>query len=71
METVAEAFERLGANDDAYRAALDSLSGEAWAAMGEVRSGVTRNFRALGMGGLMGTWKGLGYGGMCCRGRRM
>ncbi|MBL0338983.1 MAG: autotransporter outer membrane beta-barrel domain-containing protein [Rhodospirillaceae bacterium] len=69
METVAEAFERLGANDDAYRAALDSLSGEAWAAMGEVRSGVTRNFRALGMGRIDGNLEGVGVWGNVLQGQ--
>ena len=69
METVAKAFEGLGANDDAYRAALDSLSGEGWAAMGEVRGSVTRNFRALGMGRIDGNSEGVGVWGNVLQGQ--
>ena len=70
METVAKAFEGLGANDDAYRAALDSLSGEGWAAMGEVRGGVTRSFRALGMGRIDGNSEGVGVWGNVLEGQQ-
>ena len=68
MEVVAGAFEGLP-NDEAMQRALDSLSGVEWASMGEVRGGVSRSFRGVGMERVGVMSEGMGVWGQLLEGR--